>query len=228
MTSSHGGKKMWCIPTITPEFVERMEDVLDLYERPYDAEEPVTCLDETSKQLLKDTRTPTRCKPGKLARMDHEYERNGVRNIFMLVEPKGGYRNTRVTKRRTAKDFAEAVYRIANLKRYKNTKCLHIVLDNLNTHTEQSLVMRYGVEVTIELMNRIIFHYTPKHASWLDMAEIELSIMTRQCTKKRMGTERLLKSELRAWQSRRNKLKVGIRWSFTKEKAREKFKIGQN
>ena len=215
---------MWCIPKITPDYIERMEDVLDLYAKPYDPQEPVLCLDEKSKQLLSDAREATLCAPGKPRRTDYEYVRNGTVNIFMVVEPKGGWRGPRVTARRTKLDFADEIKRIVTRKRYRNARRIHVVLDNLNTHGEHSLVERFGKIKAKQLMRRIRFHHTPCHASWLDMAEIELSVMERQCTKKRMKDTAMLVRELVAWKTRRNTSHATIEWSFTTADARRKFK----
>ncbi len=217
---------MWCIPSLTPEYIERMEDVLDLYARPYDARKPVVCIDEKSKELRKDARTAIPTKAGRVRRRDYEYVRNGTANIFMTVEPKGGYRTTRVTDHRAKRDFAEEMRRLLTLPRYRCAKKLYVVLDNLNTHGAHSLIERFGEKEAQHLMRRIEFHHTPKHASWLDMAEIELSIMERQCTRKRIADASTLAEELRAWQSRRNRTKATINWSFTKADARRKFNYG--
>ena len=219
---------MWCIPKITPEFTARMEDVLARYALPYNPKEPVLCLDEKSKQLLSDAREAKPCAPGKPRRTDYEYVRNGTANIFMAVEPKGGWRSAHVTARRTKRDFAEEIKRIVTLRRYQTAKRLHIVLDNLNTHGEHSLVERFGKVKAKRLMRRITFHHTPKHASWLDMAEIELSVMERQCTKKRMGDAGTLVRELQEWEKRRNNAHATIDWKFTVADARRVFTYGQN
>lgn len=216
---------MWCIHKVTPEFIERMEDVLGCYALPYNANEPLLCFDEKSKELHKETRTIEQTKEGKVRRRDYEYKRNGTRNIFMTVEPKGGYRDVRVTKRRTRLDFAKAIKRITEHPRYRNATLIHIVLDNLNTHNEKSLLAAFGEEETAILMRRIKFHHTPKHASWLNMAEIELSVMEGQCTKGRIGDASLLEKKLDAWQAMRNAAHAMINWKFTCAEAREKFKI---
>ena len=218
---------MWCIPKITQEFIAKMEDVLTLYARPYDPKEPVLCFDETSKQLLRETRTGIPCAPHRPRRIDHEYERHGTRNIFMTVEPKGGYRSTKATARRTKIDFSEEIRRIIRLPRYREARKIHIVLDNLNTHGERSLNERFGEKETRRMMRRVSFHHTPKHASWLNMAEIELSVMDRQCTKKRIPSSEALTKDLTAWQVARNRARAIINWSFTTADARKKFKYSQ-
>lgn len=215
---------MWCIPKVTPEFVERMEGVLDLYAKPYDKTEPVICFDEKSKELRSDSRTMIPAKAGRARRRDYEYVRNGTANIFMTVEPKGGYRNTSVTVRRTRTDFAHEMRRVVSLPRYRDARKIHIVLDNLNTHFEKSFINTFGEQETTAIMRRIQFHHTPKHASWLNMAETELSIMERQCTRGRIGDDTTLRKKLRAWQRERNVAHAMINWKFTTAGAREVFK----
>lgn len=214
---------MWCIPTVTPEFIERMEHVLDLYTKPYDPQEPILCFDEKSKQLLKDTRAIQEAKEGRLRHRDYEYKRNGTRNIFVAVEPKGGYREAIVTNRRTKQDFAREMKRIVELSRYRACTKIHIVLDNLNIHSEKSLYKTFDERQAEAIMSRLQFHYTPKHASWLNMAEIEIGILNRQCIRGRIPTEERLEEKIRAWQAERNEHKAMIRWRFTAKDAREKF-----
>jgi len=214
---------MWCIPKIDKLFTERMEDVLELYERPYNQEEPVVCLDEKSKQLLEDARTRLPAKPGKTACRDYQYRRGGTRNLFIAVEPKGGYREVAVTKRRQKRDFARVIKELVE-KTYQKAKQIHIVLDNLNTHFASSLQETFGKRITKQLLKRIVFHYTPCHASWLNMAEIEISVLSKQCIKGRIGTEAQLKEYASAWQENRNKQKAKINWRFTRKKARRVFK----
>jgi hypothetical protein len=215
---------MWCVPKLTPEFLERMEDVLALYEKPYDPQEPLLCFDEKSKQLIEDTRPTQNTQPGKARRRDYEYRRNGTRNMFMTVEPKGGFRTVQVTQRRTKADFAREIERIVLLPRYAQARRIHFVLDNLNTHFEKSLIETCGEQKARRLMDHIQFHHTPKHASWLNMAEIELSIVGRQCLNKRISTETLLTREMSAWENYRNGAHATIQWKFTVKDARAKFK----
>ena len=215
---------MWCVPTITPEFIEQMEGVLDLYARPYNPQEPVLCFDEKSKELHAETRAVQGTTEQKVRRRDYEYKRNGTTNIFMTVEPKGGYREARVTNRRTRVDFAHEIKRVLESARYQHANMIHIVLDNLNTHNEKSLVGTFGAETTARLMKRITFHHTPKHASWLNMAEIELSIMDGQCTRGRIADTASLKKKLRAWQRERNRTQRIINWKFTTDEARKVFR----
>ena len=217
---------MWCVPTLNSEFISRMEEVLTLYQKPLNTKEPVICVDEKSKQLLKETRAITLPKEGRILRRDHEYERNGTRNIFLAVEPKGGRRHTKVTKHRKKPDFAQFIKELAN-DVYPQAKKLHIVCDNLNTHFEKSFFETFPETEAKNLLNRIEFHYTPKHASWLDMAEIELSILDRQCIRSRIPTEAKLKSKMALWEKMRNDQKAVINWKFTVQDARNVFKYQQ-
>jgi hypothetical protein len=171
---------MWCIGEFTAEYRRRMYDLLDLWARPYDAREPVICLDEKSKQLLKETREPLPAKPGTVAKQDYEYERAGTCNIFVAVEPRGQRRLTQVTARRTKVDFVGFVCQMLR-NGYSHARKVHLVLDNLNTHLRASFEEVLGVKTAATLLRRIQFHYTPNHASWLNMAEIEIGILQRQC-----------------------------------------------
>jgi hypothetical protein len=213
---------MWCIPKLTERFKERMEDLLDLYAEEYDPKRPVVCLDEKSKQLLQDSRPSLPRAPGKTVCRDYEYVRNGTANIFVAVEPKGKKSYTKVTKRRKKPDYARFILYLAE-KKYPDADCIRIVQDNLNTHFEKSLVETFGERKTAELMKRIEFHYTPTHASWLNMAEIEIGILERQCLKGRIGSRQRIRKEVSAWNKRRNQNHPGISWKFTKTKAKEVF-----
>ena len=214
---------MWCVPTLTGEFIGRMENLLELYQRPLNVKEPVVCMDEKSKQLIADTRPITNCSPGKPLRRDHEYQRNGTRNIFLAVEPKGGRRYTKITSHRKKPDFARFIKELIT-DVYPQAKQLHLVCDNLNTHFEKSFQEAFPEMEAKKLLKRIEFHYTPKHASWLNMAEIELSILDRQCIRGRIPTESLLKAKMAVWQKQRNDLQAVINWKFTVGDARTKFK----
>ncbi len=216
---------MWCIAEITDEYIERMLNIVELYERPYDPKNPVICFDEKSKQLLGASRQPIRARPGRIKRVDYEYKRNGTANIFVAVEPKGKFRSVKVTKRRTKSDFAKEIKRIAKLSRYKNIKKIHIVLDNLNTHFEKSFYKTFSKTEAEIILNKIRFHYTPKHASWLNMAEIEINILSGQCLNRQMPALREMRKNIAAWTKHRNKMKAGISWRFTKEQAKIKFKL---
>ena len=212
---------MWCIPKLTDEFKERMEDLLDLYVLPYDPKEPKVCIDEKSTQLLEDSRLGLPTAPGKIAIRDYEYVRKGTANIFVAVEPKGGRHYAKVTKRRTKQDYAEFIRDLTKL--YPNANIIHIVQDNLNTHSEKSLIMAFGKQQAEQMMKRIKFHFTPKHASWLNMAEIEIGILSKQCLKKRISNISILTKEVRAWESRQNKAKRMIHWKFNRKKAKKVF-----
>jgi hypothetical protein len=214
---------MWCIPKITPEFKERMEAVLDLYALPYNREEPVICMDEKSKELHDDARPVKPMKTGTVRRRDYEYVRKGTMNIFVTVEPKGGYRNVRATPRRQRSDFAHEMKRIVSLSRYRRAKKIHIVLDNLNTHNQKSLFETFGTAEAERILQRIQFHHTPKHASWLNMAEIEIGVMSRQAIRGRIGNKEKLVIQLTAWQARRNRQRAMINWKWTTKDARKKF-----
>ena len=215
---------MWCIPKLTPEYIERMENILELYEKPYNPQEPVLCFDEKSKQMIEDTRAVKNAKEGVIRKRDYEYKRNGMRNIFVTVEPKAGYREATVTTKRKRPDFAKEMKRIMELPRYKNTTKIHIVFDNLNTHSEKSLQETFGLEESKRLTDRIMFHYTPKHASWLNMAEIEIGILNRQYLGKRVPDEVALKNKALFYMDDRNTTRATIQWKFTVKDARIKFK----
>jgi len=212
---------MWCIPKLTDEFKKRMEDVIDLYGKPVDEKEPVVCFDEKSKQLLEDSRIGKGVMPGKIAVRDYEYVRKGTANIFVAIEPKSGKRLTEVTKRRTKKDYAKFLKKL--IAKYPHAEVIHLVQDNLNTHSEKSLVFAFGEEKAKQMMRQMKFHFTPKHASWLNMAEIEIGILSRQCLKRRIPERSELQSEVLAWEKRSNKAKRTITWKFTTEKAQKIF-----
>jgi hypothetical protein len=213
---------MGCIGRITVEYRERMHGLLDLYARPYSAQEPVVCVDEKSKQLLRQTRAPINMQPGQCAHEDYEYRRNGTRNIFVAIEPKGKQRCVEVTARRTKADFVAFVQHLVGMV-YATALMIHIVLDNLNTHFRQTFVDVLGETAAVLLLKRVEFHYTPKHASWLNMAEIEIGIMDRQCTGQRIGTAEQLKAEVGDWQQHSNAAGRGIEWRFTRQDADRKL-----
>ncbi len=215
--------KSWCIPKITPQFLERMEPILTLYAQAYDPQHPLVCFDEKSVQLLGQTRQPRPLRPGKPHREDHEYKRNGTRNLFVFAEPKAGQRHVLVSRRRTKQDFAYAMrYLVDEL--YPHAAHIDVVLDNLNTHHYHSLVEFFGKCEADRIMTRLRFHFTPVHGSWLNMAEIELSVMSQQCLARRLPDEVTLASELIAWERRRNAAQAQIHWSFSVDDARQVFK----
>lgn len=212
---------MWCIQEINPEYRERMYDILDLYEEPYNQKRPVIGLDEKPKQLIEDSRKPISMKKGNEQKQDYEYIRKGTANIFMAVEPKGGKRVTQVTDSRTMKDFAYFLRML--VKKYAGAECIHIVLDNLSTHKPKALYDNFWPEQAQEILSKIEFHYTPKHASWLNVAEIEIGVMDKECTDRRIKDQKLLKQEVKAWTMGRNRQRKKINWTFTKQKADKKL-----
>ena len=212
---------MWCIQKITPEFRKCMYDILDLYQEPYDSRNPVLGVDEKPKQLIEDSRKPIPMRPGKAEKYDYEYIRNGKANIFVAVEPKHGKRVTKVTKQRTKKDFAKFMQDV--ILSYPHAEKLRIVVDNLNTHFESSFYEMFEKDKAKRILGKLEFHYTPKHASWLNVAEIEISAMDTECTDRRMKNISFLRKEVNACTKRRNKEKCKIDWRFTKEDADRKL-----
>jgi len=200
-----------------------MEDVLDVYKRPYDPKRPMLCLDETSKQLIGETRTPVSAAPGREARYDHEYKRNGTANLFMVFEPLAGKRHVRVTERRTQKDWAACVREMVD-ERYPDAERIVLVMDNLNTHTPASLYEAFPADEAKRIADRLEIHYTPKHGSWLDMAEIELGILGRQCLDRRIDNAKALTREVAAWEAQRNAAKAKVDWRFTTDDSRIRLK----
>ena len=207
---------MWCIQTIDSEFRKRMYDVLDLYEEDYDPKRPIVCLDEKSKQLTKDKRKPIPMKPGSPEKYDYEYIRNGTANIFMAVEFKAGKRVTQVTERRTMTDFAQFM-KVLVIDEYSETEVVRVVSDNLNVHKEKAFYEAFSEDEAKKILKKIEFHYTPKHASWLNAAEIEISVMDEDCTDRLIGDIGMLANEVAAWTKRRNENKKKINWKFTKK-----------
>ena len=200
-----------------------MEDVLAVYRRPYDQDIPLVCMDETSKQLTKETRIPLRTEPGKPARYDHEYERQGVCNVFMFFEPFKGKRYVRVTKRRTKVDWATQIKGLLD-NQYPKAKKIVLVMDNLNTHKGASLYETFPPEEARRLFERLEIHHTPKHGSWLNIAEIELRILSGQCLNRRIPDIPTLEQEITAWQNQRNCLNAKVDWQFSNDDARIKLK----
>ena len=209
---------MWCVGRLTAEYRERMYDLLDLYARPFREKEPVICLDEKSKQLLKDSRRPLPIKPGTPMRQDYEYVRAGTCNLFVAVEPKGGRRTVMVTDHRAKTDFVAFVRHLLE-QVYATARRIHLVMDNLNTHFRTCFEEVLGVREAKALLRRVVFHYTPKHASWLNMAEIEIGILDRQCLDRRLPDRATLTAEVDAWQLRRNAEQRVIEWLFTRQDA---------
>jgi len=218
---------MWCIPEINDEYKEKMEDVLNLYSKPLNEKEPVVCMDEKPVQLLEDIRTSIfMMKDGQVLKKDCEYKRNGTANIFGIVEPKGGRHLNYVTKSRISKEYAKAVKKISD--NYPCAKTIHLVQDNLNTHSKKSIINFYGEIEGEKLYKRFTMHYTPKHASWLNQAEIELSLIGRQCLgKRRIGEIKTLSAEVKTFSRQMNKNKSIINWKFTTKDARKVFKYNK-
>jgi hypothetical protein len=199
-----------------------MEAILDLYEKPFEKERPLVCFDEKPIELHAHVRVPMPLQCAQPKRHDYEYKREGTRNVFLFVEPKAGKRHTLVTLRRTKEDWAKAMrYLVDEL--YPQAVRIDVVLDNLNTHTDEALIEIFGKAEADRIRQRIVFHYTPRHGSWLNMAEIELSVMARQCTNRRLGNAFSLATELVAWERPRNDAQVKIRWKFTTKDARRVF-----
>jgi hypothetical protein len=213
---------MWCIGELTDEYRSRMYDLLALYAKPRSRAEPVVCIDEKSLQLIGHSRAPLRMASHSPEKVDYEYVRNGTTNLFVAVEPKAGQRIVAVTARRGKVDFVEFV---SNLLRntYAKARRVHLVLDNLNTHFRKCFEDVLGKHAAAKLLRRVQFHYTPKHASWLNMAEIEIGILTRQCLDRRTASQEHLKAEVAAWQLDRNKEARTIDWKFTRQHADEKL-----
>lgn len=210
-------------PTADPAFVAAMEDVLKVYERPYNADYPVVCCDEASKQLIADTYTPQVAVAGHPTRVDHEYKRMGVRNLFMVCEPLANWREVTVTERRTQQDWAKLMKVLLD-GRYKDVQKVVLVMDNLNIHCVAALYATFPPEEARRLWERLEVHYTPKHGSWLDMAEIELSVLTKQCLNRRIADADMLTKEVTAWYTDRNSKHATVNWQYTTEDARTKLK----
>ena len=213
---------MWCVAELNKDYIAKMEDVLEVYERPYDPQEPVVCLDEKPVTLHADVRPASPAKPGREARRDNEYERRGTANIFCAVEPKAGRHFTFATPDRSAFEFAKVAFHLA--LQYPAARTIHLILDNLNIHRRKSLTDLLGHEVGGEVWDRFTVHYTPTHGSWLNQAEIEIGILARQC----LGTRRIpdletLRRETRAWNRRMNRARIKINWKFDRKAARSKF-----
>ena len=200
-----------------------MEDVLEVYHRPYDERRPLVCLDEVPVQLVGETRVPLPAAPGRKARYDYEYVRNGTANLFMTFEPLLGWRAVQVTERRTAKDFAEVLRWLAE-DVHPDAKRLVLVTDNLNTHGPGCLYEAFEPARARRIAEKLEWHYTPKHGSWLNMAEIELSVLSRQCLDRRIASAEEMTHEVEAWQDDRNEREVGVHWRFTAADARIKLR----
>jgi len=215
-------KRMWCIPKFDADYVANMEDVLDLYAEPLDARRPVVCFDETPTQLIGETREPIPPAPGRPETLDYEYRRAGTANLFMFVCALSGWRHVKVTQRKGNVDFAECMRDLVDLH-FPDADIIRVVLDNLNTHRPGALYQAFPAAEARRILKRIEFHYTPKHGSWLNMAEIEIGVMGRQCLERRIADVETLKSELAAWQRARNAQNATIEWMFDVAAARKKL-----
>lgn len=214
---------MWCVPELNDEYIEKMEDVLEVYEQPYDAQQPVVCMDEKPITLHAEVRPASPAEPGREARRDSEYERCGTANVFCAVEPKAGQHFSFATPDRTAFEFAQVACQLA--LHYAQAETIHLVMDNLNIHCRKSLTDAFGTEMGNQIWDRFTVHYTPKHGSWLNQAEIEIGIFARQC----LGTRRFpdlktLRRQTRAWNRRMNRSRAKIEWKFDRKAARRKFR----
>ena len=216
-------REQWCIPPESnAEFVAAMEDVLEVYHRPYDEKRPLVCLDEASRQLIGEVKQPIPAQPGQPERFDCEYVRNGTANLFMIFEPLLGWRAVRVTERRTAKDFAEILRWLVE-EVHEEAEAIVLVVDNLNTHKPAALYEAFPPEQARRIAERIEWHYTPKHGSWLNMAEIELSVLQRQALGDRIESPERLTGVTSAWEEDRNERGVEVKWRFTTADARIKL-----
>jgi len=216
-------KQQWVIPPdANAAFVAAMEDVLEVYQRPYDRQRPLVCLDETSKQLIAETRVPIAAKPGRPGRHDYEYRRNGTANLFMMFAPLEGWRHVKVTDRHTAMDYAQVLKELSDTH-FPGSAKIVLVQDNLNTHKPASLYEAFPPAEARRLVERFEWHYTPKHGSWLDMAESELSVLSSQCLDRRIPDQRVLKDEVEAWEADRNRKHAKANWQFTTADARVKL-----
>ncbi|MBD6621317.1 IS630 family transposase [Komarekiella sp. 'clone 1'] len=215
-------KEQWCIPEVNAEYVFRMEDVLDLYNEPYDPKKPTLCLDERPYQLVEEVRLPLPPEPNQPERYDYEYKRNGVINLFAFFEPLAGWRHIEVTQRRTKADFAKQLKDLVDIY-YPQADVIRLVVDNLNIHTPSALYEVFSPQEARRIIQKLEFHYTPKHASWLNQVEIELSVLSRQCLERRIPNVEILSSEIAAWEKERNQKKASVYWGFKTKDARKKM-----
>src|SRR3954469_3134719 len=215
-------EKMWCIPHIDGEFVARMEDVLDLYAEPPDPKCPVVCLDESPLQLIGEVREPVPAAPGRPVHYDYKYRRCGTVNLFVVMDVHRPWRKVTVTERRTAQDYAARLLDLVDVD-YPEAERIRVVQDNLSTHTPGALSEAFPAAEARRILRRLEFHYTPQHASWLNMVEIEIGVLKGQCLDRRIDTREKLKREITAWQRRRNAAGARVKWMFTTEKARAKM-----
>jgi transposase len=215
-------RDMWCIPEVDGTYVARMEDVLDLYAEPPDPKRPVVCFDESPTQLIGEVRQPVPAAPGQLERYDCEYRRNGTANLFVFLDAHRPWRTVKVTDQRTARDFAHCMRDLVDLH-YPKADRIRVVLDNLSTHSPGALYETFPAPEAHRILCRLEFHYTPKHASWLNMVEIEIGVLRGQCLDRRIGDRRTLEAEIAAWEGQRNAAGARITWMFTTQRARIKL-----
>ena len=215
-------KDMWCIPQVDAEYVARMEDVLDLYAEPPDPNRPVVCFDESPTQLIGEVRTPIPAKPGQLERYDCEYRRNGTANLFVFVDVHRPWRKVKVTESRAAVDFAGCMRELVDIH-FPQAERVRVVLDNLSTHSPGALYQAFPAEEARRVLRRLEFHYVPRHASWLNMVEIEIGVLAAQCLDRRIDSIEQLIAETTAWEQQRNAAGARIKWMFTTKKARAKM-----
>src|SRR5258707_246022 len=216
-------KDMWCVPKIDGEYVARMEDVLDLYAEAPDPKRPVVCFDESPTQLIGEVREPIAAKPGQLERYDCEYRRNGTVNLFVFLDAHRPWRRVKVTDRRTNQDFAECMRELVDID-YPDAPIIRVVMDNLSTHSAGALYNAFPPAEARRVLKRLQFHHTPKHASWLNMVEIEIGVLRSQCLDRRIDDKQTILAEVAAWQQPRNAAGAQIQWTVTTEKAREKLR----
>src|SRR5947209_5724755 len=214
---------MWCIPKVDGEYVARMEDVLDLYAEEPDPKRPVVCFDESPTQLIGEVRQPIPAAPGQLERYDCEYKRNGTANLFIFLDVHRPWRKVKVTERRAAEDYAQCMRELVDVH-YPDAEYIRVVQDNLSTHSAGALYEAFAPAEARRILRRLEFHYTPRHASWLNMVECEISVLQRQCLGRRIDDPKRLRNEIAAWQRRRNKTRARIKWMFTADKARAKLR----
>jgi transposase len=215
-------KKMWCIAKIDGDYIARMEDLLDLYAEPHDPKRPVVCFDESPIQLIGEVRVPITPKPGKRYRYDSEYKRNGTANLFVMVDANRSWRKVKVTDRRANQDFAVCMRDLADVD-YPHADKIRVVMDNLSTHTASAIYQTFPAVEARRILRRLEFHYTPRHASWLNMVEIEIGVIRRQCLDRRIDSRDRLETEVRAWERRRTESDARIRWMFSTNQARLKM-----
>src|SRR6201988_3844787 len=215
-------KDMWCIPQVDGEYVARMEDVLDLYAEAADPKRPVVCFDESPVQLIGEARQPIPAEPGRLERYDYEYRRNGTVNLFVLLDVHRPWRKVKVTERRAARDYAQCMRDLVDIH-YPDAEIIRVVQDNLSTHSAGALYQAFPPAEARRILRRLEFHYTPKHASWLNMVEIEIGVLRGQCLDRRIDSKEQLEAEIAAWERQRNASGARIKWMFTTDKARAKM-----